>query len=103
MGQSTPATGGRGPSPSLSSGLLGEPEVAAFVRQANLVLEVLDKVIDKYVSRGESVVVEGVHLLPSYCVQRASRSVETQNNNNKHRWQQHGTSLPSVHPPSCRN
>lgn len=47
-------------------------EVGAFVKQATMVLDVLDKVIDKYVARGESIVVEGVHLLPSYCVARAA-------------------------------
>lgn len=41
--------------------------VRSFERQSRMVLQVVDRLIRVHMNRGESVLVEGVHLLPEYC------------------------------------
>lgn len=44
--------------------------VEAYERQAALVLDALDKTLDNMIARGQSVIVEGAHLLPQYMVRK---------------------------------
>lgn len=54
-----------------------EEVVSAYVAQCTLILQVLDGMLRRLLRRGESVVVEGVHLLPHYLTaKRAALLVE---------------------------
>nr|CCD16001.1 unnamed protein product [Trypanosoma congolense IL3000] len=62
------------PDPSLQGRASIDPQrvTAAYEKQCASVLAVLDLTLEKLISRNQAVVVEGVHLLPSYMHQKAA-------------------------------
>ena len=70
-GSSTPSPTGSGPG-STSNQVLSQRIVAAYEKQSKLVLDILDRMIETFIRRNESVVIEGVHLLSPYMLRKAS-------------------------------